>query len=159
MKALRNSGVVLAILFVLTAGTAMAEVAVNQQIPVNRQIWVSCANGGRGEFVRLTGEMHQLILQTWDENGGRHIALQFQPMGITGYGEITGDNYRAAGVTRDERNFQPDSYPQEYTLVNNFRIVGPGPGNNIMVHETYHITLNANGEVTAALDNLRTECK
>ena len=159
MKSVRNIGLALAILFGFTAGTAMAEVPSNQKIPYNDSIWVFCANGGRGEPVRLTGDMHALFLYTIDENGGRHVASHFQPMGITGYGEVTGDKYQATGVTRHDWNLQPAAYPVVYTLVNNFRVVGPGPGNNFLVHETYHITLNANGEVTAELDNFRGECK
>jgi len=46
-----------------------------------------------------------------------------------------------------------------YTLANNSRIIGPEQGNNFLVHETYHITLNANGEVAAEMDNFRGECK
>lgn len=161
MKALRNSGLVLAILFALTAGTAIADVVVNQKIPYNGRIWVDCANGGRGEFVRLSGDMHQLILDTSDANGGRHVATQSQPMGITGYGEITGDKYQGAGVTRHQYNFQspPDFYPLEFTDVNNFLLIGPGQGNNLLVHETYHMTINANAEVTVELLTIRLECK
>jgi len=159
MKALRNISLVLAILFVLTAGTATAEVITNEKIPYNGWVWVACANGGRGETVRLTGDLHALFQVTFDEGGGRHVASHFQPMGITGRGELTGDKYQAAGVTRDERNFQPAAYPVEYTYVNHFWIIGPGPGNNFLVHETYHITVNANGEVTAQIDNFWGECK
>jgi len=159
MKALRNIGLVLAILFVLTAGRATAEVLTNQKIPYNGWVWVSCANGGNGETVRLTGDLHALFQVTFDENGGLHVASQYQPMGITGYGEVTGDKYQATGVTRHNENLQPVAYPVEYTYVNNFRIIGPGPGNNFVIHETYHITINANGEVTVAIDNFWGECK
>jgi hypothetical protein len=43
--------------------------------------------------------------------------------------------------------------------VNNFRIIGQGPGNNYLVHEVFHVTINANGEVTAYVDNFSIECK
>ena len=47
----------------------------------------------------------------------------------------------------------------ESTYINNFRIVGQGNGNNFLVHETYHVTVNANGEATAYVDNFRVECR
>jgi hypothetical protein len=47
----------------------------------------------------------------------------------------------------------------ETTFVNNFRIIGQGPGNNFLVHETAHITINADGTVRVNHDNLSTECK
>ena len=162
MKTLGNIGMVLAILLVLTAGTAMAEAQTyqsNEKIPYNGRFWVPCANDGNGEWVRLTGDLHALLLVTFDENGGRHVASHFQSMGITGYGEVTRDKYQAAGVTRHDQNFQPAAYPLEYTYVNNFWIVGPGQGNNVLVHETYHITLNGSGEVTAETDNFWAECR
>ncbi|MBI4420235.1 MAG: hypothetical protein HY560_05360, partial [Gemmatimonadetes bacterium] len=45
------------------------------------------------------------------------------------------------------------------TYVNNFRIIGEGSGNNLLVHATSHITVNANGELTAVVDNFSVECR
>jgi hypothetical protein len=45
------------------------------------------------------------------------------------------------------------------TYVNNFRIIGQGPGNNFLVHETMHITLNAAGILTVSHDNINVDCK
>jgi hypothetical protein len=47
----------------------------------------------------------------------------------------------------------------EYTYVNNFRIIGQGPGNNYLIHNNFHYTINANGELTAWVDNFSAECK
>jgi hypothetical protein len=43
--------------------------------------------------------------------------------------------------------------------VNNFRIIGQGPGNNYLVHETMHFTINADGTTTVSFDNLTVDCK
>jgi len=32
-------------------------------------------------------------------------------------------------------------------------------GNNFLVHETFHVTINANGSVTAFLDNFSIDCR
>ena len=45
------------------------------------------------------------------------------------------------------------------TFINNFRIIGQGPGNNYLVHQTVHLTVNANGVVTASVSNSSVECK
>ena len=34
------------------------------------------------------------------------------------------------------------------TFVNNFRWIGPGRGNNFLSHQTFHVTVNANGVTT-----------
>jgi hypothetical protein len=38
-------------------------------------------------------------------------------------------------------------------------MIGQGPGNNYSVHENFHITFNANGDVTAVQDNFNVDCK
>jgi hypothetical protein len=47
----------------------------------------------------------------------------------------------------------------EETFVNNFRIIGQGPGNNFLVHEVFHITFNANGSITAFVDKFSVDCR
>jgi hypothetical protein len=37
--------------------------------------------------------------------------------------------------------------------------IGKGPGSNILFHETFHITVNANGTMTVFFDNFSVECK
>jgi len=84
----------------------------------------------------------------------------FQPQGISGTGETTGDKYQATGVTKDfsfKLSFQNGQANQ--TFVNNFRIIGQDSGNNLLVHEVAHITVNANGTVTVSHDNFSAECK
>jgi hypothetical protein len=159
MKALRSIGLIVVVLFALTVGSAYAETITNEQIPLDFGVWVFCANGGNGEFVRLTGELHVLNLVTFDQDGGLHIESHYQPMGVTGYGEVTGDKYQATGVTRENLNIRPAGYPYGYTYVNNFRIIGQGTGNNFLIHENSHVTINADGEVTTQADNFRAECK
>ena len=45
------------------------------------------------------------------------------------------------------------------TFVNNFRIVGQGTDNNFLVHQTFHVTVNANGMLTALVNNFSVECR
>ena len=141
----------------LMAGTASAGVLLNEASPFSQLVNVPCANGGAGEDVLLTGFLHVLITGTFDASGSLHTTTHFQPMGVAGTGQTTGDVYRATGITRDEAN--GIDVPFEATFVNNFRIIGPGKGNNYLVHETAHVTVNAQGEVTVLLDNLSIECK
>jgi hypothetical protein len=43
--------------------------------------------------------------------------------------------------------------------VNNFRVIGPGKNNNLLIHENMHITINESGEITSDVDNVSIECK
>ena len=79
-----------------------------------------------------------------------------QPEGIRGFGQITGDKYQATGVTQDEINADIGA---EETLINNFRVIGQGTGNNFLIHQTMHITFNSNGTVTALVQKLNADCR
>ena len=131
----------------------------NVRVPINISVFVPCAAGGAGEIVDLSGPLHVLFHITVDNNGGVHIKTHAQPQGVRGVGQTTGDQYQGTGVTQDHFNVGSDGLPVTFTFVNNFRIIGQGPGNNSLVHETFHVTVNANGELTADVDNFRVECK
>jgi hypothetical protein len=134
-----------------------AGVIVNAAEPFELLVDVPCANGGAGEDVLLTGFLHVLITETADANGSLHTTGLFQPMGAAGTGLTTGDVYRATGVTRETVNGL--EVPFEGTFVNNFRIIGPGKGNNILIHEVSHVTVNALEEVTVLFEQVSAECR
>jgi hypothetical protein len=52
------------------------------------------------------------------KSGGVHAAAHFQPQGISGIGQTTGEKYQGTGVTQDEFNAR---IGVEETFVNNFR--------------------------------------
>lgn len=141
----------------LVANAASAGVLVNTAEPFELVVAVPCANGGAGEDVLLTGFLHVLITGTLDASGSLHTTTHFQPMGVAGTGLTTGDVYRATGITRDQASGL--DIPFEATFVNNFRIIGPGTGNNLLVQEVAHVTVNALGELTVFLDRLTAECR
>jgi len=135
------------------AGTYTASV----NIPIDLFVFIPCANGGAGEYVDLTGNLHDVFHYTFDNTGGFHVTYLDNPQGITGLGWVTGAKYQGTGSTRG--GFTARAVGYEETFINNFRMIGQGPGNNFMVHETYHVTINADGTLTAYIDNFSIECK
>lgn len=143
----------------LFAIQANAAKQVNDTSDISLTVFVPCAANGAGELVDLSGPLHTLITFTINGNNFSGTA-HFQPKGVSGIGETTGDKYQATGVTKDSSfkgSFQNGQFTQ--TFVNNFRIIGQGPGNNFLVHENAHVTFNANGTVTVVYDNFRAVCK
>ena len=130
----------------------------NMSVPVELAVFVQCANGGAGELVQLTGPLHVVSQVTISSSGHMSVYSHFQPQGITGTGLVTGNKYQGTGVTEFKNTFG-GPFPVTSTFVNNFYMIGQGPGNNFRVHETIHLTINANGEPTASIDNFRTTCK
>jgi hypothetical protein len=160
MKTLRSTKLRLlalaAILPWITPPPAHADVTTNVSMPIDIVVFIPCAAGGAGELVELTGELHLLFATTLNSNGGFHVKMHAQPQGVSGIGMTTGAKYQGTGVTQEE--FNANAGVQQ-TTVNNFRIIGQGPGNNSVLHENTHITVNPDGTVTANVDNFSTDCK
>lgn len=130
----------------------------NLIVPISFAEFIPCANGGAGETVTLSGNLHELTSTTITANN-IHLMFTDNPQGISGVGSVTGDKYQATGVTRQDENIANAGFPANLSYVDNFRIVGQGPGNNFLVHEVENITIAANGTVTVARDNLSISCK
>lgn len=128
----------------------------NVQVPIDISVFVPCAAGGVGEIVNLSGTLHMVFHTTTDASGGFHSTSLSQPQGVSGTGLTTGDKYQGTGETQSTFNGKVGS---EFTFVSNFKIIGQGPGNNFLVHENFHVTVNPNGEVTVFVDNFSFECK
>jgi hypothetical protein len=151
----------LVLLTLATAGmvagvtAAQAEVTTNEQVALHFAGYVPCANGGAGEILSGTIDVHNLITSTANAN---HVSdqFQFQPHGSM-IGTISGDTYRVTGVTRgtSTENLQNGQYTLTY--VNTFQLIGPGPSNNLLVHEIAHITRNGD-DVIVQHDNLSIDC-
>jgi hypothetical protein len=145
--------------FALLAAAAPASAAaqVNESIPFNDfKVFIPCANGGAGDTVTLNGRLHILITFTANENrvsGTDH----FQPQGLHG-SDTGGHAYRGVGITRD--HFAGSLVNGQFTTtsVNNFYIVGAAHAPSYRVHETFHLTFNAKGDVTVVQDHLRVTC-
>ncbi|PYK95618.1 MAG: hypothetical protein DME40_00370 [Verrucomicrobia bacterium] len=157
----KNTTIMIFLFAALALFTVPANAAkqVNDMSDINLTVFVPCAAGGAGELVDLSGPLHTLITFTINGNNVSGTA-HFQPQGLSGTGETTGDKYQATGVTKASSfkgSFQNGQFTQTY--VNNFRIIGQGSGNNFLVHEVLHVTFNANGTVTVFHDNFSIDCK
>ena len=142
------------------SGPAFAQalaITTNDFVPFAQIAFVPCANGGAGELVLIQGTLH--IQQHITINNNRAtIKSHFQPQGAGGTGLTTGDTYNAVGVTQEVDTLALTGGASEFTFINNFRLIGQGPGNNLQVHQTIHVTINADGTVTSVVDNTSVEC-
>lgn len=126
--------------------------------PVNILAFLPCALGGAGEFVQISGTVHALIHTTINGNNFQST-MNFNPQGVIGVGLTTGDKYQGGGVTHIQSGGSFVNGQSTDTFVNIFDFHVPGPGNNFTLHQTFHVTLNADGTATASVDNETIECK
>ncbi|WNG15261.1 hypothetical protein [Cystobacter fuscus] len=152
----------LALLGLLSVGARQAfaqatTTTVNQNIPYERFFFVPCANGGLGEDVLLTGELHELSHVTTSASGNIHVAMHLNPVGVSGTGLTTGLGYQNTGSQQFMLTDHGDGGNSTFIL--RFNVIGQGPGNNFTVQQTGHTTINANGEVTVTFDNFSIECR
>lgn len=160
MKNLRKPGslFVAIALVLLVQPPSLSAAATSTSVPFAQINFVPCAAGGAGELVFLSGNLHIVTGVTVDKRGGLHVVTHFQPQGATGVGLTTGDVYQGNGVTRNSQNFNAGGLPITLTSVNNFRLVAPGPGNNLQVHQVTHITINENGVLTSVVVQNNVTC-
>jgi hypothetical protein len=140
---------------------AMSAVVSSSKTTLNfeRRVWVACANDGAGENVNLQGQIEIRTHSTENDDGGVRMWSHFRPSAVVGVGEVTGLKYRGTGMTFEGEGYTSDGDPSVYHFVNNFRIIGQGPGNNLLMHMVIHQTLNGNGELTADVDISNSDCK
>lgn len=151
---------VVGIFGIFHSNLASAAVTSNVIIPLVTTDFVPCANNGTGELVDLTGNLHILAITTTSGSGNVTMKLQFNPQGVTGIGRTTGDIYQGTGVTTTITTFDSiTGYPVVSNFLNRFRLIGKGPGANYLNNQSIHITINANGTVTALIDNTSAICK
>lgn len=134
----------------------------NTKLPLGPpRTFIPCANDGIGEYANAVDPwIHLILRQVVDANDGYHFYLHSQPIGNwTFVGEITGDKYRATGLSQWQSNEAADWAPYIYTHVNSFKLIGPGPGNNLLITQVEHYTWNANDVLTAEVSNASVECR
>ena len=158
----KTLNIALATIIVLClAGSVFSQalaITVNDFVPFAQIAFVPCAAGGGGELVLISGILH---IQQHITINDSHVTIKThaQPQGADGVGLTTGDKYNATGVTQEEDGVALQLSASEFTFTNNFRIIGQGSGNNLLVHQTIHETINADGTVTAVVDNTSVECR
>lgn len=158
LKALLFAYILLSTVAIVTATTADAQTVntkTNLMIPFTD---LPQPNPCSGEIVLISGNLHMLISTTINANIIR-IRTQWQGAGFRGIGQTTGDVYQAVGTTNESTVMTTFNGMFVNTLANNLRVVGPGPDNNFLLHQTLHMTINANGDLTVSFDEFWTECR
>ncbi len=138
------------------AVAAQAAMTTNEHLLITYSGYVPCANGGAGELLTGMIELHNRASET--VNGNRDAwQFTFERHGEL-VGQITGDTYRLTSVEQGAYTQSLDSDHSTLTYVNRYRLVGPGPGNDLIVRETAHITIGADENAVVQRDDFTVDC-
>jgi hypothetical protein len=149
--------VVLGALASVTAAQAGNTTITNTSTPISFSAPVPCANGGVGEVVDFTGTIHELIRTTVNDN---HVSstLEENFQGLKGTGETTGDTYVGNGHVTESLSGSLTNGQLTETAVLHEAFNGQGSAPNLTISELFHITVNANGDVTTSFSDFEVTC-
>jgi hypothetical protein len=109
-----------------------------------------------GEPVTLSGELRLTERVVSDSAGGVHLSFHLRPSQVRGTG--AGQEFMAVGGSREHINELSGGLPFTDTFTTIFNLVSRGGGENFVSQATFHITVNENGDVTAEVDRVRSQC-
>ena len=144
-------------LLVVAASPSGAAVVVHESVTgLTATGPLPCANGGLGEEVTFTLDLH--VLQASTVTGQRaSLTIHADERGI-GVGAGTGDVYRVAASGTLHQIVDLASGQQVVTLVTHSHENGPGPGNNLKLTAVGQTATTPDGDVTVDFDRISVTC-
>jgi len=109
--------------------------------PVDQIVWVSCTNGGAGEALRVTGELHYEVQRTQDASGVFHFNFKSATSNLTAVGLTTGTFFR--GLMTERITSRAEDYLNEdLRTADIIRFVAPGSGESYSLMVSSHIIVD-----------------
>jgi len=156
MNVLRNSKTpLIAAMAILALGAlplARAEVVYNVSMPLDGVISNPCT----GEDFVMSGSGRLIMRETITANGS-HYGMHFNSEGMRGVGLTSGRMYRVMDSWNESGYIGKG---QVITSGETFQIIGRGGMADFVVHTLFHLTMDANGDMTAFFNKGGTiECR
>ena len=129
--------------------------AVSQIVPLDAVDINDC------ELVSITGNAHIVSQVILDESGNPHIVSRVNFQHVGGVGLTTGQTYTVQASAGSVHNLDVSS-AEAFTETATLRFTSVGPNQvapDFLRHITFHFTINANGEPTAEVIDVRTQCR
>jgi opacity protein-like surface antigen len=138
------------ILAALTLGTlAQAQNAKKWEVvPIDVVAFNSCT----GEDIDLAGNVWTRITTVDDGSGGFHVNFQFRAK-ADGVGLNSGLAYSINNSAHETFHISGKNLGSSYTFTQHWKLISQGSGENGYLRTTIHLTVNANGKITAEVFN------
>jgi hypothetical protein len=103
----------------------------------------------------FSGRLHQVEHTTIADNGNQNVDLHQELFGTL----TQQDTGQYAVTSTDEDHFTNAPGPQiENGFGVDFHVQSTGSAPNFLLHENFHFTIDANGQLEAVVDNVNVEC-
>ena len=112
------------------------------------------------EGVILSGNVVLVFRGQTDTTGALHRHLTVTGQGVTGIGMISATHYQVNGPFPNGLITQvvPGNGAIAFTSVTSFHLISRGSTDNFILHVLLHITVNANGDMTADVFSIIPVC-
>ena len=138
-----------------TVTTANRSSGITSLVPMNRIYYVSCANGGNGEDVELTGNLN--VVQKLIVNDNRFTyTYHINPQGLTGLGLTSGEKFVASGGSNGTQSGLLENQQFTTTVTEQLRIVGAST--TFLVRYKFHVTVTPDGVYTSSISEEQSDC-
>jgi hypothetical protein len=114
-------------------------------------------NPCNGEVIEFAGFLHSLAAVTADGSGGFHVVSRYN-LTVHGVGQTTGAAYIGNEASTDVFGVKPP-YPARETFTLHTNVIGQGQAPDFRQHVTFHVTINAKGELTVSINKFRATCR
>jgi hypothetical protein len=153
----------LLIALALTAGGLVGTVAPAQARAVSLRVPISgVVPNPCGQPVTVSGTIHVVGHTTEDQAGGVHFASHINAQRVQGV-DASGNRYVVHNVINDRYSLNAakgaattDTFTRAAHII---RRGEDAEDDDFLLHMTLHVTINADGEVTAEVVETRIECK
>ena len=148
------------LMLIMSLGVAQVQaktttITSNYEQPFHTAGYLTCAAGGAGEWVDLTGSEHILLVTTIDDTGVFHSKFHYQSQQVTGIGRTTGIKYQGSILMQGTIN---GKVGDESTFSSYYRFIGQGTASNWLIHDIFHMTVHPDGTITAYVVNSSMRC-
>jgi hypothetical protein len=135
--------------------------AISEIIPIEEQTvdTTFCENG---EEIQISGNAHVVSRIVEDEPGEFKLVGHVNFQNVEGVGLTTGNDYRFPYATNVHYDISLEGKGTVTDLLAVGHLISEGSTEsapNLLVHALFHATFNANGQITAWIDNFSAECR
>jgi hypothetical protein len=152
VKKVHILGVLFILQVTLATGAAAQNGVVTTTVTVQAPSDSIVSDPCTGENVTYNGSV-QVVSDVWvDANGATHLRSRVPQINVSGVGNSTNNDYQVLAGGGTVELISADNKPFDETLVFRFALNGAGPVPNERMFTLFHLTVNADGTVTADVD-------